>query len=135
MVNEPARPHRFGKERRLRSPAEFQRVYQARVTAADGLMVVYGLANAELVDGTTTRLGLSVSRKVGNAVVRNRWKRLLREAFRLNLAHLPAGLDLVIVARRPEPPTLEEAAASLVRLAGDVCRRLERRARAGGAGA
>lgn len=114
---------RFRPQQRLRTPAEFERVYRARVTAADGLMVLYGLPN----DGPHVRLGLSVSRKVGNAVVRNRWKRILREAFRLQTANLPPQTDLIVVARRPEPPTLAEAIASLVRLGGDVARRLEQR--------
>jgi ribonuclease P protein component len=107
----------------MRTSAEFQRVYRARTTAADEIFVVYGLRN----DGPVTRLGLSVSRKVGNAVVRNRWKRTLREAFRLHATKLPPQLDLVIVPRRSEPPTLSEAASSLVRLANDVARRLTRR--------
>jgi len=119
---------RFRREQRVRKSAEFQRVYRARVTAADGVMVVYGLPN----DGPTTRLGLSVSRKVGNAVVRNRWKRMLREAFRLSRVELPPRLDLVIVPRGGVPPTLAAARSSLMRLAGDVYRRLERRRRTDG---
>lgn len=114
---------RFGPNQRVRRGVDFERVYQARVTAADHVLLVFGLPNA----GPDTRLGLSVSRKVGNAVHRNRWKRLLREAFRLNYAALPPQCDLVIIPRRNEPPTLAEASASLVRLAGDVRRRLERR--------
>jgi ribonuclease P protein component len=107
----------------LRTPAEFDRVYRARISAADGSMVVYGLPN----DGPYARLGLSVSRKVGNAVVRNRWKRILREAFRLQAANLPPQTDLVVVARSVAPPTLAEAMASLVKLAADVARRIEQR--------
>jgi ribonuclease P protein component len=126
MVNVPDRAAAcFRPSQRLRTSAEFQRVYRARVTAADGVIVVYGLPN----DGPHTRLGLSVSRKIGNAVVRNRWKRIFREAFRLHTAELPPRLDLIVVPKRREPPTLAEAVASLVRLAGDVARRLERRRR------
>ena len=48
---------------------------------------------------TFSRLGITASRRVGNAVVRNRVKRLVREYFRLNMANLPDGLDVSIIAR------------------------------------
>jgi ribonuclease P protein component len=53
-------------------------------------------------DGTQlpTRLGITVTRKIGNAVARNRIKRLVREVFRLHRARLPEGLDLVWVAKQ-----------------------------------
>lgn len=51
-------------------------------------------------DSTGPRLGLTVSRKVGGAVVRNRVKRRVREWFRLSRAQLSAGVDLVVIARR-----------------------------------
>ncbi|MDR2502807.1 MAG: ribonuclease P protein component [Deltaproteobacteria bacterium] len=52
----------------------------------------------------TWRLGLSVSRKIGGATRRNRVKRLLREFFRLNQAHLPSGLDMVAVPKKGLDP-------------------------------
>jgi ribonuclease P protein component len=82
----------FPKSVRLRKSHEFDRVYRSKHYAADGTLVICAGRN-----GTeATRLGLSVSRKVGNAVVRNRWKRQIREAFRKQRVDLPPGLDLVV---------------------------------------
>src|SRR5256885_8113737 len=103
---------RFRPEDRIRKQIDFDRVYRARIYAADDLLVVNGQAN-ELA---RSRLGLSVSRKVGGAVVRNRWKRLIREAFRLSRPQLPQGLDLIVIPRGVEPQ-LRAVMASLARLA------------------
>lgn len=61
--------------------------------AGDGLLLVFGRRNGL----AKSRLGLSISRKYGSAVKRNRWKRLVREAFRRSRTELPENLDIVVV--------------------------------------
>lgn len=86
-------PHqRFPKSLHLLKQAEFDRVFASRAYAADDHLIVHGCWNELPV----SRLGLSVSRKSGNAVARNYWKRSIREAFRLNRETLPTGIDLVV---------------------------------------
>lgn len=103
----------FPRALRLRRPAEFDRVFQRRKSVADARLVVYAAANAL----PHPRVGLVVGRRVGNAVRRNRWKRLLREAFRLERPQLPAGYDYILIPRGSQPPELVALRASLVRLA------------------
>lgn len=112
-------PHSFPKELRLRATADYQRVYQLRRSVSDDHLILYAAPN-EL---SYARFGASVSKKVGNAVHRNRWKRVLREAFRLSRADWPTGLDYIAIPRAAEPPGLEELRRSLVKLA----RRVEKR--------
>jgi ribonuclease P protein component len=84
------------REQRLRTPAEFRRVREVAPRGwAHPLVVVYVAAN-EL---ERTRVGITVSGRVGNAVVRNRVRRRLREALRLRFAQLPASSDVVVAAR------------------------------------
>ena len=116
--------HRFPKQARLLRPSEFERVFDARNSASDAWIVLYGAAS-ELGHA---RMGLTVSRRVGNAVVRNRWKRLLREAFRMMQSSL-SPLDLVCVVRGQSPPTLGQMRESLIALSGRLQGRLEDGAR------
>ncbi len=87
---------RFPKTARLLRQAEFDAVYQGDAFAADDVLVIKAVQNGLQV----SRLGLSVSKKVGNAVVRNHWKRRIREAFRKQRSQLPVGMDLVVRPKR-----------------------------------
>ncbi|MDR1962192.1 MAG: ribonuclease P protein component [Planctomycetaceae bacterium] len=69
---------KFPQTARIRKSPEFKRVFDARCSAADQVLIVFAIPNGL----EQNRLGLSVSKKVGGAVTRNRWKRLIREAFR-----------------------------------------------------
>lgn len=110
------------KEMRLRRQADFQRVFQRNACAVNSQLVVNVCENQLAI----TRLGITVPRKQGNAVLRNRWKRLIREAFRLSQSRLPVGVDIVVRPRRGAVPDYRHIAESLPRLAARATRWLEK---------
>ncbi|MFM8640179.1 MAG: ribonuclease P protein component [Planctomycetota bacterium] len=107
---------RFPAALRVKRGEDFERAYGRRRRRDLGGIIVYGAPNGLGV----TRLGLSVSRKVGGAVARNRMKRLLREAFRAVQRELPRGLDLVVVARPHEEWDGARYRAGLVQAAREL---------------
>ncbi len=113
---------RFRADDHLRKQADFDRVYQARVYAADDVLIVNGCANGLV----RSRLGLSVGAIVGGAVKRNRWKRIIREAFRLSRQQIPIGLDLVVRPQKGAQADFHAATRSLPALAGRIARRIAR---------
>jgi ribonuclease P protein component len=99
----------FPKAARLRQASEFKLALDRGAKAVNRHVIVFGYVRPE----PSRRLGLIVSKKVGNAVVRNRVKRALREGFR-HLAASNDGLDIVVIARSAAAQaTNEEIAGSL----------------------
>jgi len=83
----------FPKSRRLVSSGQFEHVLAQHRRAGNGVLVLYMAEN----DCGYSRLGVSVGKSCGGAVVRNRLKRLLREAFRQNQDRIPAGFDYLLM--------------------------------------
>ncbi|OBR92219.1 MULTISPECIES: ribonuclease P protein component [Clostridium] len=80
---------------RIKKNAEFRAVYRRGKSFSNNLLVLYIYRNKKGIN----RLGISVSKKVGKSVIRNRIKRLIKENFRLNIEDIKVGYDLVFIAR------------------------------------
>jgi ribonuclease P protein component len=87
------------KHSRLSRSSDFQRVYRQGSSTASRFLVVYYFKRSAEASTESPRLGLSVSKKIGGAVVRNRVKRLLREAFTACQERLVEDYDVVFIAR------------------------------------
>ena len=128
--NRPVSPthsdHRFPKSVRILRQFEFDRVHSSQYYAADDTLVIKAVENGMRV----SRLGLSVGRRVGNAVVRNRWKRRIREAFRIQRTTLPAGLDLVVRPRKGGICQSKAIKHSIRKLVEKIQRRIQKKHKA-----
>lgn len=81
----------------IKKNSDFKKVYSKGSSVADWLTVVYKFPNKL----NETRFGFSVSKKIGNAVIRNKVKRTFREICRINNENILKGFDIVIIARNP----------------------------------
>lgn len=102
----------FPRSHHIRLGDDFKRAFDRRRSVADDVLIVYGCENQQSV----TRLGLSVSRKVGKAHVRNYWKRLIREVFRQVSREFGPGIDFVVIPRKGKSPNFAEVQRSLPQL-------------------
>jgi ribonuclease P protein component len=114
---------------RLTRRRDFSRVYREGARARGGALLVVAAPN----ESSATRLGLSVGRSIWKrAVHRNRTKRILREAFRLEYRSLPKGFDLIVIpTRAAQHLALESSREELAQLAHRACRTTQRKNRAG----
>ncbi len=117
---------RFRKHERLTRRSDFDRVFAERCTASDDLLIVYVASNGL----PWSRLGLSVSRRVGGAARRNHVRRRIREAFRTSKAELPKGYDIVCQAR----PKAADRDANVCKSLGALLLKAVHRHQEGGGG-
>lgn len=117
----------FPKSKRLLKDAQFKVVLSGRICVSDAFFTLYIAEN----DCGYSRLGVSVGRDSRNAVIRNRLKRLLREAFRQNAEQLPAGFDYLVLTSpgwskkyAPSAVNYELVKDSLVALAAKAVKKL-----------
>lgn len=110
---------------RLKKNFEFKIIYRRGKSFANDLLVMYILKNKKNRDKDLNfynKLGVSVSKKVGNSVVRSRCKRLISESFRLNDEFVTKGYDFIFIARNPidgkNYSDVEKAMKNLIKKAG-----------------
>ncbi|WP_430454634.1 ribonuclease P protein component [Rhodopirellula europaea] len=129
------RPFEFPKSSRVVRSGEFTKALRRGGVAANDCLVVFALPHDDpSADAPTPsdesktpkcRLGVTIPKKTGNAVIRNRWKRLIREAFRLHQSELPSGFDYVVRPKKDVTADWKMIERGFVKLVGRAVRRIE----------
>ena len=120
MSDAPKPDFRFLQIYRLKLRTEFDTVFDQGLVASDSVLVTHAVHNRL----GYTRIGLSISKRVGSSPIRNQWKRWMREAFRLNRQQLPIGLDVVIRPRRGAKGSFHAVEKSMMKLFRELDRKL-----------
>jgi len=121
---EPRERYRYTKAHRLGGDKQFQAVFENKLRKSAGPLAVLALPN----DMSHHRFGMTVPRRVGNAVKRHRIKRRLREAFRLKQSAWPGRYDLVVIVYPHEVLALDEYVEHLGRAVDQLHAVAEKRA-------
>ncbi|MBI9016701.1 MAG: ribonuclease P protein component [Phycisphaerae bacterium] len=108
---------------RIRSKSEFAQVFDSKQSAANNTLIIYMHKNTLAF----SRVGVCVGKKLGNAVQRNRFKRTLRQAFRVLQHQLPMGYDYVIIPRLTEKPLAKKYEAALLNVSPRLVKKIERK--------
>ncbi len=108
---------------RIKSRLEFSATFRSGIVVADATLVMHAKQDFT----RPCRLGISIPKKTGNAPCRNHWKRLIREAFRLNYDRLDPNMQIVIRPRKGAQADGHEVARSLVHLGRRAAKKLSRR--------
>ncbi|TWT95493.1 ribonuclease P protein component [Neorhodopirellula pilleata] len=119
----------FPKELRVVRGDDFTRVLRAGGCAADGTIVVFALPRTNFSpdqshESLPTRLGVTIPKKTGKAVVRNQWKRWIRESFRTQRTKIPVGYDLIVRPKKDAVPDGSLIRKNLPRLAVKAINRI-----------
>lgn len=109
----------FPKTLRIVKGKDFTLVLRRGGCAADGCLVVFAFPRqtSEGEENPATRLGVTIPKKTGNAVIRNRWKRWIREAFRTQQSAFPVGHDIVVRPKKGAVGSASQIRRGLPRLA------------------